>query len=585
MANFTPNGTIKIGRVPFDNSYQHTMTFASAAAQQEYFSSVCTRNLDKSSYTYIRPDNAVRVPFNAEDLYTYNYVMFQNANYGQKWFYAFIVDCTYVNENTTQLLLELDVMQTWYFDYKFSYCMVEREHTADDPVGKYTNPEPEMPFNITTYAEAKWDPYRDGAYAVMLTTVTSNDGSTLKEVDGCDMNGIFSGGKLIAEEVQDGGRPEILPNYMSMIQKAGGAEGVISIFMYPARLAIGLTPITGAVGIPTGLYTLNRAKGGVNDLHYITQPDTLRGYVPRNNKLFSYPYSFCRIETTTGETSDLKWEYWEKNTDGFRVLNVSSALAPDAMAIMQPQRYAGSANIYSPSQAISLKVALPCAWVNSAYQTWAAQNAFSNMISIGLNAAMLAFPAARGVGVAAKALTGTARATKSLRAKGLLDKYSSGTIAAGQKSLRQQAVKKGVDAATAPAALAAAGAGAMGLTSIAGNYDRMQHTPATMRGTVDGNTLFAQNQLYFKIAAMGITPEYAHIVDEFFDMFGYQIDRVKIPNITSRPYWNYIKTANACHRGNVPADDMATINAIYDAGITFWHTPQVGNYSLDNTLQ
>ena len=34
--------------------------------------------------------------------------------------------------------------------------------------------------------------------------------------------------------------------------------------------------------------------------------------------------------------------------------------------------------------------------------------------------------------------------------------------------------------------------------------------------------------------------------------------------------------------GNVPADDMALINEIYNSGITFWHTSDIGNYSLNN---
>ena len=80
MPNFSPSGKIKIGRVPFDNSYAHTMTFGNAEAQTDYFSSVCNQSLDRASYTYVRLNNSIRVPFNAESLYTYNYCMYQNSN-------------------------------------------------------------------------------------------------------------------------------------------------------------------------------------------------------------------------------------------------------------------------------------------------------------------------------------------------------------------------------------------------------------------------------------------------------------------------------------------------------------------------
>lgn len=67
-------------------------------------------------------------------------------------------------------------------------------------------------------------------------------------------------------------------------------------------------------------------------------------------------------------------------------------------------------------------------------------------------------------------------------------------------------------------------------------------------------------------------------------MYGYQVDSVKVPNRTGRRNWNYVKMQNSCHRGTVPASDMDKINSIYNAGITFWHTSDVGNYSLDNSI-
>ena len=161
MANFSPEGIIRIGTVPFDNSYRHTMTFANATAQSAYFQSCMETRLANGSYTYVRMNNSIRVPFNAEELYTHNYVMYQNRNYGQKWFYAFIVGVNYLNEGTTELVLELDVMQTWYFDYQLVEGFVEREHVDDDSIGAHLNPEPEMPFNIVCKSRQFDTDFRD----------------------------------------------------------------------------------------------------------------------------------------------------------------------------------------------------------------------------------------------------------------------------------------------------------------------------------------------------------------------------------------------------------------------------------------
>ena len=178
MANFQPSGKILIGRVPFDNSYRHTLTFSSVSEQTTFMMGRMDSSLEKDTYTYVRMNNSIRVMFNAERLYTYDYVMYQNLNYGSKWFYAFIVGVNYVNENCTELVLELDVMQTWYFDYTLKQCFVEREHVANDAIGAHLNPEPEMPFNLV--AQNKFsDPDFDDTLAVVQTNSTPHYGGDL----------------------------------------------------------------------------------------------------------------------------------------------------------------------------------------------------------------------------------------------------------------------------------------------------------------------------------------------------------------------------------------------------------------------
>lgn len=575
MATFQPSGTLKIGHVPFDNTYQHTRNFNTLAEQTSYFQSVCTKALDKATYTYIRPNNSVKVAFNAEQLYGYNYVMFQNSNYGTKWFYAFIVECNYINEDTTELVLELDVMQTWFFDYHFTECMVEREHVDNDRVGLHTNPEPEMPFNVLTQAEAKWDPYRDGAYVVAMMTQYSTDGSTLTPTTGSIVNGCYQGAKYAVSVLGYPNMPQPFNTNLEYLVKAGGAESLAGLFIYPIRLTNGLTREGGILNMDT----ISSTRGGMTEIHQISKPLSLGRYVPRNNKLLTYPYTFCRIESSTGDVADLKWELWEPNDEGFCVLNISSAIAPDAMCLMQPQRYGGSASIFDPADTVALKVALPCSWVNNAYQTWSAQNEMSNHISTAANLAMLAFPAARGASAAAKALTAGARSIN----KGIATKTAA-QIANQSNIVGRQAVRAAGREATKGSSLLTAGFGAMGLGQTIAGYDRMAHTPNSVHGQLDGHNMYAQNQLYFRIRVMGMSAEYARIADDFLDMYGYQIDRVKKPVINSRPNWNYIKTANSNHYGNVPAEDMALINTIYDNGITFWHTADVGNYSLDNSI-
>ena len=95
----------------------------------------------------------------------------------------------------------------------------------------------------------------------------------------------------------------------------------------------------------------------------------------------------------------------------------------------------------------------------------------------------------------------------------------------------------------------------------------------------------------YKIHYVKIRPEYAEIIDNYFSCFGYAIHKVKVPDITSRQQWNYIKTKGCTIKKNVennkavPMEAERAICAIFDKGITFWHNPyNIHNYNLNNPI-
>lgn len=144
---FQPSTNIYIGTVPFDPSYRHVRYFSDRDSQQQYFAALCPMSLRREDYTYQRVDDSIVVPFNAETLYGYNYCMFKNENYGDRWFYSFITDVEYVNPNSSRLHLSLDIMQTWFPDCTVKACMVDREHVDDDSIGRNLRDEGINPGN------------------------------------------------------------------------------------------------------------------------------------------------------------------------------------------------------------------------------------------------------------------------------------------------------------------------------------------------------------------------------------------------------------------------------------------------------
>ena len=597
MANFTPSGKVRIGRVPFDNSYRHTMTFASVADQTAFFSSCCNQAFEKDTYTYIRMNNAIRVQFNAEALYTYDYVMYQNANYGNKWFYAFIVGVNYINENTTELELELDVMQTWYFDYTLVQGFVEREHVNDDTVGVHLNPEPEMPFNLICKTKYR-DPDFQGALAVVQTNATphygtdplspiSPDGAPNgnEPVSGGIYSNCLSGCAFYAfypDEPQQW--DSSLYGFLRDMNRSGSAESISNIFLFPAHFLNGAHPDGSYSGDSANSndswkgYRVSTGMGAGIEQKQFSRPTSLdNGFVPHNNKLFTYPYCFARVEDNAGHYTEWKYELWAKrNSPGLGTdftYDVVVPLDPDATAFVIPLDYDGESANYETC------LTFPCtaksSWNYSAYQTWSAQNHLANVFNGLASVAAIAIPAAKGISLASGALGVGVRSAGNIAARGGTP-ASAGNIlkAAGEHALNSMQASD----------FTMMGGGALGLGNLDANISRQSKVPNTVRGSASGNSLYGINMMTYNIKAMVLQEEFARIIDGFFDMYGYQVDSVKVPNRTGRPYWNYVKMQNSCHRGNVPSDQMDKINRIYDTGITFWHTADVGNYSLDNTI-
>lgn len=72
-------------------------------------------------------------------------------------------------------------------------------------------------------------------------------------------------------------------------------------------------------------------------------------------------------------------------------------------------------------------------------------------------------------------------------------------------------------------------------------------------------------------------------IDEFFSMYGYATNELKIPNEDSRPNWNYVKTNNVILNGSMPVDSMARIKKMYNDGVRFWRpNAEFLNFAQDN---
>lgn len=149
MAYIIPDSDIILLKdVHIDPSYTETIYFATPEEQFSYFYNLLIRpapytGVRLTDYSYLRVNNnVIQVEGKAEELYNCNYMLFRNTAYGNKWFYAFILQADYVNDNTVNLTFDIDVIQTWLFETVLEPCFVEREHQETDEAGDNLLAEP-----------------------------------------------------------------------------------------------------------------------------------------------------------------------------------------------------------------------------------------------------------------------------------------------------------------------------------------------------------------------------------------------------------------------------------------------------------
>ena len=120
---------------------------------------------------------------------------------------------------------------------------------------------------------------------------------------------------------------------------------------------------------------------------------------------------------------------------------------------------------------------------------------------------------------------------------------------------------------------------------IIGAVNQASATPPSAHG-VNAHDLLFGNPFgsYIQFRRKCIKAEYARKLDDYFTRYGYAVNEVKVPNLKSRPFWNYIELKNPHLEGiNFPMDAAKEIMSVYERGVTFWRpSSAIGDYENQN---
>lgn len=505
----TPNTQIRLLQVPFEIDNRNQLTFANVSDQLEYFLSVPHIEIENCSYQ--RKDNIIRFPAHIDTLLNYNYVMYKNNNYSNKWFYAFIENMTYNNDGLTDIKIKQDVFQTWQFDLVYKKMFVEREHVNDDTIGKHTIPENLELGEYICDQIIYNNQLDDFKYIVRVTEWTSGENKPYATNYGGVMG---AGGAYICDTASE------VVSAVNAYAQAGKSDAIIGVYMCPSVL------ITNTSG--SAQYSGQSSPNIFQQL--IDKPATLNSYTPKNKKLLTFPYCFLNVSNNNGSNNAYQYELFNEYDEypNKCIFNIKGVPTIGASVKLVPSNYKNTQETNNEEEGLMAGKFPTLSWSNDEYINWLTQNS----VNIGLGVTSNLMTIAGGLGM----------------------------IASGGGAL---------------AGASAVVSGGMGIANTMGQIYEHSLTPNSARGNINGgdiNTCSQKNGFFFY--KMSIKQEYAKIIDDFFSMFGYKVNEVKIPNIMGRENWNYVKTIDANITANIPQEDLQEIKDIFNNGVTFWHNPR-----------
>lgn len=530
-----PNSTINILKsVPLDNTYNHTLWFDTVGAQSSYFTSKAKYTL--SAQTYQRVNRGVmRIQKSADDIYDCNYLMFQNTSYGQKWFYAFITAIEYVNNVSCEVTYEIDPMQTYLFDIELKQCFVEREHSSTDVAGDNIIDEPVKIGDLVCNKIDKVDGMENYTYMIWHAGLTT----------GTDVGGIYSG-MFSGLDLTHSTSTSSLITLLRDFTDNNKADAIVSLVQMPTKFF--------------------RSDQYISNEDFSLQDPTsiAHGYIPRNKKLLTYPYNYLVVDC--GNDSAIYRYEWFGHLAGVS-FNIYGYTCPNPQIVLFPNGYNGTHDSVTGevnfTEALVMEGFPQLPFSIDGYRAYLAQSSAGSALN-GLDDVIQTTNSREFVGGKNGTPTGYERfmGKAPISQTGIVASMVNGL----QNFLTSNTGIENVDTFTRSTHSAKHPNGSKG--SFSAGYE----------------CAFRIKNFYFK--QMTVAPNYARLIDDFFDVYGYATNRIKVPNRTIRPHWNYVKTNGCDVVGNAPADDIRAVCKIYDNGITFWKNPtEVGNYSLNNSLQ
>lgn len=568
-----PETEIYLLKSPLQVDESQQLDFANVTAQANYFQSLPKLALLRA--TYQRENQTIAVNFNIEAIRSYNYVMYKNKQYSNKWFYAFITGFEYISNTVTEVAIKTDVFQTYMFDYDIKQSYIKRETVGDDTFGKHILPE-----NVD-YGDYILNNTFTSSESLITNSSSYQSKSALIIIQCSEKIGVCHSyvNETVGEEIEDmyiiGGLPQGCWYYMfyntteqlnavrllkKNLDTLGKGDVIMNIFIAPpqavdTRFCICMMYDAQGQETQTG-FNCYIANGNtyLPKLLFsktLTVPNKIGTYTPHNNKLFCYPYNYFLVSNNSGGVMDFHYE----DFNSAPVFKCIGTLSVGNSFCLLPDNSKKSQNTeYGINTEMLMGTSLPClSWDSDYYLNWIAQNG-----------SMIRLEGQNMIAESAGNVAGTFMQTSAQTNSDKLALLMAGATAATDLLNINDWIDKTEE-----------------------KINQAKAVPNSVKGNLGaGDLAFSiYGSVGYKFYNYQIREDMAKKIDKYFDMFGYRVNEIKIPNLNTRRYWNYIQTIGVNLEGNIPQEALSELKAIYNNGITIWHDPtHFLDYSMTNSI-
>lgn len=582
MSYIQPNSRIEFfDDIGISQDYNDTLYFPTLAAKDTYFS-----NIDRLAHVdrcyYVRERRGyVRVELPMNTMIHAQYMRFQNTSYGLKWWYAFVKDVIYINDNTTEVQFELDPMLTWMGSFTVSPCFVERQHSETDNVGDNLIDEG---FDTGEYVNAN-------AFVESYSTDISNTGlfNTISEEDyewrynSAWSYMVFFNEPLVIENpvrtglgIYSGLSVSIYPNtadgltrMQAFLHTDNILTNVQAIVLIPEKLIPKIpnyvVPYSGAVDYSTIERDEVPYCENVQMRKTFTNIDTYTNI--RNNKIFTYPYNFLVAWNGEGKECTYRYELFNSPLVNFKVC---ASLTEKPEITCFPENYRGIENNYA--EGITMHDFPMASWNSDVFMAYLAQTLSSAPVRM-LTASTID-GAIMQANVANLSQMATIDKTRTLDSTAFFGATGNSTrLVDEQRNVTTMPVGRSIPQVS------------MAHTTGDILRDATTHLlqPSVAHGQQSSDVLTILNKKDFYFYRRTIRGEFAKRIDDYWTMYGYPDRTLHVPNMNARQRFTYVKTQACKINCSCPASDANFIEELFNKGIRFWknHT-QIGNYTDDN---